>query len=140
VITRLRDEKVAGVGPWLWPADDVTGWTLQAGEFPTLREVVLKHARAQCTIVQVGGCCGMYPRLWAKDFNLVYTFEPEPINFHCLVANCGDQIVFKTQAALSDKPGTCSINYRSMKKPRATVRIAVAWDRSRRSHARPSIT
>lgn len=39
------------------------------------------------TCVQAGGHIGIYPRKLSKFFECVYTFEPEPENFSCLVLN-----------------------------------------------------
>jgi hypothetical protein len=51
-------------------------------------------------IVQAGGCCGTYPRLWSND--RVYTFEADPLNFFCLAQNCSGPSIVKAEAALSD--------------------------------------
>ncbi len=98
----VRDQKVEGVGPWLWRESDFWAWQHPALEFPALRDLILKHAKARRVMVQAGGCMGMYPRLWAKDFDRVFTFEPDPVNFHCLSYNCMDGDIVKMQAALSD--------------------------------------
>jgi FkbM family methyltransferase len=46
---------------------------------------------------------GMYTRFYARKFNKVWAFEPEPRNFHCLVAsNPFDNIQF-WQAALGSQ-------------------------------------
>jgi FkbM family methyltransferase len=94
---------VDGIGPWLWPKVDDWGFLHPGFTWPPLRDLVLKHARDRRTIVQAGGCCGMYPRLWADHFATVYTFEPEPLNFSCLVQNClAKDNIIATEAALSD--------------------------------------
>jgi len=59
--------------------------------------------------VQAGGCLGLYPYVLAKKFAVVYTFEPTPVSFHCLVNNCQLENVFKFQAALGDHCGTTSL-------------------------------
>lgn len=56
-------------------------------------------------MVQAGGCMGMYPRLWAEHFDTVYTFEPDPVNFYCLTANCAAANIVKMQAALGATGG-----------------------------------
>jgi FkbM family methyltransferase len=68
----------------------------------TLRDLVCKHTSRRQVIVQAGGCCGMYPRLWGNHFDKVYAFEPDPVNFFCLARNCSSPSIVKTEAALSD--------------------------------------
>ena len=106
----VREEKVAGVGPWLWVKEDKFGWEQPAEEFAGLRELILSQTRQRREIIQAGGGSGMYPRLWSADFETVYTFEPEPRNFYCLVANCPSERIIKLQAALSDRSGFCTID------------------------------
>jgi FkbM family methyltransferase len=107
----IRNEKVAGVGPWLWLKADQWGWQQPAQEFGALAEVFAKHGNAANgdTIVCAGGSCGMYPRLWAEMFKTVYTFEPDPLSFHCLVVNCQSDRIIKINAALGAVPGMCEI-------------------------------
>jgi FkbM family methyltransferase len=105
----IRNERVEGIGPWLWVAGDVWGWKQPKEEFPALRDLILSNVKDRRSIVQAGGCCGMYPRLWAESFETVTTFEPDPLNFQCLTANCPDPRITKHQAALSSKPFFCSI-------------------------------
>ena len=38
-------------------------------------------------VVQAGGHCGMFVKMYAELFDTVYTFEPDPINFYCLTKN-----------------------------------------------------
>ncbi len=68
---------------------------------------------------------GLYPRLWAEDFQLVYTFEPDNFNFGCLVMNCVDKTgIVKIQAALGDKPGTCNMAYPGGELNRGMAKVA----------------
>ena len=67
---------------------------------------VLKHN----VVVQAGGMAGMYPRFYQEIFDTVYTFEPDPINFHCLVRNT-DSNVIKTQACVGDRPNLVTMSY-----------------------------
>jgi len=60
--------------------------------------------RPKRVCVQAGGAFGLYPRMLAEQFELVYTFEPIPDAFHCLVNNCQQDNIFKFNAALGDKP------------------------------------
>lgn len=60
--------------------------------------------------VQAGGAYGVWPIALAKaDFEWVYTFEPDPLNFTCLAANAGFDNCVRIQAALGASVGTCTI-------------------------------
>lgn len=95
-----RTTKVCDIGPWIWPKADNGAWDGPADELPGLLNIILKHAKKRGVIVQAGGCCGMYPRIFANYFAQVYTFEPDPLNFYCLVRNCQADNISKFQAAL----------------------------------------
>jgi FkbM family methyltransferase len=65
-------------------------------------ERVLKHVDTLGVCVQAGGNIGLYPSFYAKHFDVVYTFEPEPLNFFCLSNNVKELNVIKTQACLGN--------------------------------------
>lgn len=98
----LRKIDVEGIGPWVWIEDDRWAFAHPAPEFASLRDAVLAQVAEPQVILQAGGCMGMYPRLWSESFQTVYTFEPDPLNFYCLVANCASERIVKMQAALSN--------------------------------------
>jgi len=56
-------------------------------------------------VLQAGGCCGLYPWLLSLHFDKVLTFEPDPSNFHCLVANCASPRIIPSNFALSKTAG-----------------------------------
>lgn len=62
-----------------------------------------RYVKDYNVVVQAGGYCGIYPRLFAEKFNSVYTFEPDPLNFLCLTLNCDRDNIIKFQSALGDK-------------------------------------
>ncbi len=86
---------------WCWPKGDTGGW-----EGPLLNwnqehsRRWFAHVQKFEVAVQAGGCCGMYPKMLAEKFRLVYTFEPTPLNFYCLVNNCQMDNVLKFNCAL----------------------------------------
>lgn len=100
--TYVRDEAAVGVPRWTWLKDENGAWAGPRDEFPDLRHKMLAHARGRHLIIQAGGCLGMYPKLWARDFDYVYTFEPDPLNFFVLVQNCQQDNIYKFNAALGD--------------------------------------
>jgi len=56
-------------------------------------------------MVQAGGNCGFYVKQYAKLFQRVYTFEPDPVNFYCLTVNITDHNVIKSQSCLGHDHG-----------------------------------
>lgn len=80
-------------GAWEGPKDD---WT------SSHKDKYTKYCKKTDIAVTAGGNMGMYPLLLSKIFTTIYTFEPEPMNFHCLVNNCQSENIIKIQAALGD--------------------------------------
>jgi FkbM family methyltransferase len=113
-LLEVRDLEVYGVKPWLWIKTDRGAWGNVADgpayEFEGLRKKITSHTRANRVIVQAGGCLGMYPRLWRDHFERVYTFEPDPLNFQCLVSNCQDDNIIKFNCALGAGGGLLHLN------------------------------
>lgn len=83
---------------WLWPADDEK--LLQVNEWVDDLDVALTHTPGRRIAVQAGGATGIWPSELAHHFDVVYTFEPHPVNFTCLAANCSNPNIIKIQAAL----------------------------------------
>lgn len=76
--------------------DIIEGWYLQG------RTAFTSHLKGTDVVIQAGGYCGVFPRLFSSIFKTVYTFEPDPLNFHCLVANNPFENVIKIQGALGE--------------------------------------
>lgn len=53
--------------------------------------------------IQAGGNLGFFPWKFAERFKTVITFEPEPLNFHCLTHNVLEDNVVKIQACLGNE-------------------------------------
>lgn len=53
-------------------------------------------------MVQAGGNCGLILSKFVEHFSIIYTFEPDPINFYCLNQNVTSQNVIKMQACLGN--------------------------------------
>jgi len=95
---------------WVWPARDGGGDIEGASScwhymltHNGLPDGVAAQCRQRRVVVQAGGNCGYYVRRYAELFDLVYTFEPDPVNFFCLTANISATNVIKMQAALGDQ-------------------------------------
>lgn len=67
------------------------------------------HLKDFNVAVQAGGYCGVFPRLLGEIFSSVYTFEPDSLNFFCLVLNCQDDNIIKANAALGDEYGLVDV-------------------------------
>lgn len=63
--------------------------------FDTTRDIehALSHCKNMDICVQAGGNCGVWPAWLADHFEAVYTFEPDPENFRCLVQNVPENVV-----------------------------------------------
>ena len=114
-LVRVREDVVDGVRNWLWVAEDSGAWDGPSREWvQTHRDAYLRHVTARNVVVQAGGNCGLYPRLFSQYFQTVYTFEPDPLNFHCLVNNCQRDNVIKINAALGDVFGLVRVKRAGM--------------------------
>lgn len=110
--TIVRPSFVDGIGGWVWPASDSGAWDGPSREWEaTHRDGYLKYVRERNVVVQAGGNCGLYPRLFAKYFKTVYTFEPDSLNFFCLVNNCQLPSIVKFNAALGAAPGMVAVKH-----------------------------
>lgn len=104
-----RGEEVEGLSPWLWPKNEQGLWGGPRQELRPIMDLFLPNVKGKRVIVQAGGACGMYPRVWADHFEKVFTFEPDPMNFFCLSANCQKDNIYKFQAVLSCHRGLCQM-------------------------------
>jgi FkbM family methyltransferase len=83
----LRKVGIEGVDEFLWPTTDFNAfhWPLQ--DWINDKKWFMHFVKNKNVVVQAGGCCGMYPRFYSNYFKMVYTFEPDQLNYHCLVQN-----------------------------------------------------
>jgi len=103
-LTYIRNEFVDNVGPWTWIKIDNGSWDGPKDDWEkSHRNIVKQHVKKFDCVVQAGGNMGLYPRLYSEFFSLVYTFEPDELNFHCLVNNCQKENIIKIQAALGNE-------------------------------------
>lgn len=97
-----RNEDANGIADWLWIKNENGVWDGPRQNWPDHIHLWLQHVKHRGVVVQAGGACGMYPRLFSHLFERVYTFEPDPLSFHCLVNNCQSDNVVKINAALGE--------------------------------------
>lgn len=86
---------------WAWPTYD----TELIRVFDQVRDLdqIMGFVSGRGVCVQAGGACGVWPARLSELFDVVYTFEPDAVNFQALAANAPHAIKF--QAALSDRNG-----------------------------------
>lgn len=110
LLTTRRD-KIDNVGPWKWIKADNGAWDGPKDDWLTShKHEYFRNVKQKRVVIQAGGNLGMYPRLLADIFEIVYTFEPDPLNFHCLVENCQKENIIKIQGALGRHPGFVTVN------------------------------
>lgn len=111
----IRQDTVGGVGPWTWIKSDNGAWDGPKHDWETSHvDGIMDLVEDWSVCVQAGGNQGMYPRLLAEAFQHVYTFEPDPLNFYCLVDNCQKDNIYKMQAALGEHTGLAKVNRGAM--------------------------
>ena len=90
------------------PAGDFHSWNYFVGTDMVNIAGALAHVPFERNklCIQAGGNLGYFPIEFAKTFDKVITFEPDPTNFRCLVHNCIEDNIIKYQAALSDVSGS----------------------------------
>lgn len=94
---------------WHWPKTDSRCWAYMQ-TYPNLPFEILEFVKQRRVVIQAGGNCGFYPKKYASLFQQVYTFEPEWLNFYCLVKNVTEPNVVKSQACLGNSPSLVNLN------------------------------
>ena len=103
MIMQSDNNEVEQLQHWIWPISDKDTWNIIIPEWRVHKKHWFQDLENKQIIVQAGGNCGLYPRLLSDIFTVVYTFEPCPLSFFCLNANCQKQNIIKIQAALGDE-------------------------------------
>lgn len=115
-ILETRLHEIDGISLWRWPKIDHGAWDGPWTDWVGSHKAkYLEHVKKFDVVVQAGGNCGMYPRLFSQYFKWVYTFEPDPLNFYALNVNCQDDRIVKIQAALGDSHKMVTVNRLTMK-------------------------
>lgn len=107
----LLQAEHGNVKEWVWPLTDKYTYSLIINDWVNgiLPYIYENPDFRNGTVIQAGGNCGVYPLLLTEFFKRVYTFEPDPINFHCLSNNCQMLNISKFNCALGDSPGNVNI-------------------------------
>lgn len=96
----MEDKLEIRNGYW-WPKYDYGCWNflLKRADLP---QQLSSYVREKKVVVQAGGNAGLYTKMYSSLFERVYAFEPEYLNFQCLVRNTGTNVV-KFQACLGNE-------------------------------------
>lgn len=104
-------EFLPGEDRWLWIKKDHGAWDGPHRDWRVShREKYFKYLKKREVVVSAGANQGMYIRFFAKKFDTVYAFEPDPLNFHCMVVNNQVDNVVKMNCALGREAGWCCVN------------------------------
>lgn len=118
MISLKENREVEGIKGWWWPDCDQQTWDIIKNDWENSHKGTIfylfdKTQRPMNTVIQAGGNCGMYPRLLAGMFKIVYTYEPDPMNFVALVLNCPQSNIIKWQAALGSTSDMISMVHKT---------------------------
>jgi len=105
---------------WYWPKEDVGTWKFLNNHLD-LPTKISKYVTDKKVVVQAGGNCGLYPKQYGKLFNTVYTFEPDWLNFYCLVKNCPDENIIKSQACVGNSPGLVKLKVKDWSRGKSFI-------------------
>lgn len=113
--TYKRQHKIGEKTEWTWIHNETGAWD---GPLMDWENGHLERYKKYCkdfrTVIQAGGNQGLYAHMFSTIFKNVYTFEPDALNFHCLVNNCQSDNVFKFNCALGTTAGTLAVHRNSM--------------------------
>ncbi len=114
-LTRTRHEYVDNETDWTWIKSDSGAWDGPKSDWEQSHKIkYMKYLKNNDVVVTAGANQGMYARLYANYFKSVYAFEPDPLNFHCMVMNTQRDNIIKMQAALGSEPGFITVNRLTM--------------------------
>lgn len=97
----MKDKVVVKEGGWVWPKIDENSWEWQ-NQHRDLCDLVMPYVTDRQIMIQAGGNCGFILNTFVPYFDSIYTFEPDPVNFYCLVQNTPASNVIKLQMCLSE--------------------------------------
>lgn len=86
-----------------WPKNDTETLKVIMDDWAMFGPKLITRLKNVRTVIQAGGHCGLYAKLYSKTFSRVLTFEPEHNNFAHLVHNCNDTRIIKMNCALGSE-------------------------------------
>jgi FkbM family methyltransferase len=113
--TKGTDVFLEGEDQWTWIKADNGAWDGPHRDwYQHHSKLYFKNQKNFDVCVCAGANQGMYVRFLAKKFQTVYAFEPDPLNFHCLVMNNQLDNVVKMNCALGETNGFCFVERSGM--------------------------
>lgn len=110
-----RDIQADGFGPWYWVKSDNGAWDGPCKDWETSHKIkYFTYIKGYHAVLTAGANLGMYSHFYSKMFDVVWAFEPDYLNFHCLVNNNQLPNVIKMQAILGSECGVAGINQENM--------------------------
>jgi len=102
------NDSCQGLTGFKWQRVDHSTWYFTSRDYdqhiePALTSYVQSGLVKRGNVIQAGGNCGLYALCLTKHFDTIFTFEPDPVNFYCLVNNCQIAQVVKFNLALGNK-------------------------------------
>lgn len=94
-LVSVRDDR------WCWPNYDKESYQVQIAD-TSLYDHIKPHLKHHRVMVQAGGNCGVMLEKFVMNFGIVYTFEPDPLNFYCLTMNLPYSNLIKFQGCLGN--------------------------------------
>lgn len=114
-LIEIRDIVADGVGPWYWIKSDTGAWEGPVNDWETShKRKYFEHLKGKKAVLTAGANCGLYAQFYSKMFDVVWAFEPDYLNFHCLVNNTQLPNVIKMQAILGEQAGLAGIKQVAM--------------------------
>lgn len=96
---------------WWWTKSDIGAWNITRHEWLESHHIFFfKYLRGLDVCITAGANHGIYTHAYSQRFKYVYAFEPDPVNFYCMVLNNPSTNVIKINAALSSAPGLINLN------------------------------
>jgi FkbM family methyltransferase len=102
-LVSVKDER------WCWPNYDNESYPIQISD-TSLMNKIRPFLKNKYVAVQAGGNCGITVESFVLEFETVYTFEPDPLNFYCLNVNLPYLNLIKFQACLGDTHKMIKLN------------------------------
>lgn len=89
-------------GLW-WPEHDYERDMIIAQS--AMANEIMEYVSDRSVCIQAGGNVGVWPKVFSRHFTKVHTFEPDPLNFKCLVLNCKEENIISYECALGSEEG-----------------------------------
>ncbi len=103
--TQEDDDQIVAVDGIWWPSKDVECRTYTNAYLNDINHF-MQFCLQKRTAIQAGGNVGLFPKILAKHFDSVLTFEPDALNFECLALNANAENI---------KAVNCAVGYERKK-------------------------